>query len=390
MSADIAIKTDNIIAPIRSDMIEMTGSEEGMLRVASAFKIAVLENAGKPNKSFLDCDPRTIQRELLKCCADGLVPDGREAVILPYKKSANYQPMIHGIVKRLKELGSVNSITVELVHENDMFHVNLADQEDTKHEFDIFTKDRGDIVGAYAIFRGKDKSVMHREVMSRQELDKVRSASKSPDSPAWANWEGEMFKKAVIRRGSKRITINNDQTRLMIERMDEMFDFSPKQIQERADPFATKQLDSPKGNRSRVSQGEEEGSPTSQEPSSANPTTDDGHPPVKSVDGAGSGHDQSPDPASIDEKEVVSLDDIQDLSDYLWKSKRNAKDLRIDFDKFKADVFSKKENIKNTTDLTNQIKDIHKDRVSGSDEAVADKRAADRLVDLGIEVPEGK
>tara|TARA_R100001129_G_scaffold15156_1_gene9830 strand:+ start:45 stop:1232 length:1188 start_codon:yes stop_codon:yes gene_type:complete len=212
-------------------------------RLATAFNVACQQNP-----DILDCTPDSIRRELAKCAFDGLIPDAKEAVILPYKVdgklTANYQPMVYGVMKRLRELGGVSTILCECVYETDKFEVDMDDLESLSHKANPFAKDRGEIIGAYVVFRGPDKLVMHREIMSRSALDDVRKASKSPGSPAWTKWFPEMCRKAVLRRGAKFITVNNDRIRAIIERQDAMYDFNDKRPEvERVDPFSGTTID---------------------------------------------------------------------------------------------------------------------------------------------------
>ncbi|MEN5275819.1 RecT family recombinase [Brucella sp. TWI432] len=207
-------------------------------RLKAVFHIAVQQEP-----KILQCTLESLRRELMKCAADGLVPDAKEAVLLPYYDNkekvmlANYQPMVHGIIKRMKELGDVFTIVCNLVHANDEFVLDEADPDSMSHKSDRFSKDRGAIVGGYVIFRDGQKRLMHFETMSMEDFEKVRKASKAPDSPAWRNWPNEMYRKAVLRRGAKYITINNDKIRALIERQDDMFDFSQPKVAERVNPF---------------------------------------------------------------------------------------------------------------------------------------------------------
>ncbi|NNV22028.1 hypothetical protein EHE22_16555 [Ochrobactrum pseudogrignonense] len=204
-------------------------------RLKSVFLIAVQQN-----QDILKCSTTSIKREILKCAADGLVPDNKEAAMIPYKGELQYQPMVMGIIKRVKELGGVFSIVCKLVHENDEFVLNEADPDSLLHKSNPFAtaKDRGAVTGGYAVFRDDQKRVMHLETMSIEDFVKVRNASKAPDSPAWKNWTNEMYRKAVLRRGSKYVPINNDKIRALLERQDEMFDqFNTARQTERVNPF---------------------------------------------------------------------------------------------------------------------------------------------------------
>lgn len=214
-------------------------------RLKSVFMIAVQQNP-----DILKCTPESLRREVSKCAADGLVPDSKEAVLLPYWDKdakahlANYQPMVYGIIKRMKELGSVFNIVCEIVCANDTFAFNAADPDSLSHSWDVFSSEpRGATRAAYVIFRDDQKRVMHREIMTRAELDDVRKASKAPNSPAWSKFEGEMFQKVVLRRGSKYISVNNDKIRALIERQDDMFDFREARTTDRVNPFTGEVID---------------------------------------------------------------------------------------------------------------------------------------------------
>jgi hypothetical protein len=104
---------------------------------------------------------------------------------------------------------------------------------------------------------------MHLEIMSVDDFEKVRKASKAPNSPAWRDWRDEMYKKAVLRRGAKYISINNDKIRQLIERQDALFDFNERQPAERIDPFSGQTIDAtaqdvaqPQESRHRATSGE--------------------------------------------------------------------------------------------------------------------------------------
>ncbi|MDR6954187.1 phage RecT family recombinase [Ancylobacter sp. 3268] len=238
----VALATDPaaILDEVRGDIAPLL-AENGQSydRLRSTLMIAIQQEP-----KILECTADSLRREIMKCAADGLVPDSKEAVLLPYWDSkagvmlANYQPMVHGVIKRLRELGGVFSIVCKLVYEKDEFILDEADPDSLSHKSDPFSKDRGPVVGGYVVFRDDQKRVMHLETMSVDEFEKVRKASKAPNSPAWTNWGDEMRRKAVLRRGSKYISVDNDKIRALLQRQDDMFDFSQPRVAERVDPFS--------------------------------------------------------------------------------------------------------------------------------------------------------
>ena len=240
MSNPPAINPVALIEELRGELAPML-AENGQSydRLKTVFMIAVQQNP-----DILKCTPESLRRELSKCAADGLVPDSKEAVLLPYFDNkekvflANYQPMVHGVIKRLRELGGVFQIVCNLVYANDIYEENEADPDSLVHRSPGLNEPRGEVVGGYVIFRDEQKRIMHFEKMSREAFDNVRKASKSPNSPAWVKWFEEMCRKVVLRRGSKYLSTNNDKIRALIERQDAMFDLNAKPREERVDPFS--------------------------------------------------------------------------------------------------------------------------------------------------------
>jgi recombination protein RecT len=241
MNSLTTVEAGGLIDSFKADLAPLLAeSGQSFDRLKSVFMIAVQQNP-----DILKCTQDSIRREMGKCAADGLVPDNKEAAMIPYKGILQYQPMVQGIIKRVKELGGVFQIACNLVFEKDEFIVNEADPDSLVHRADRFSKDRGEVVGGYAIFRDDQKRVMHLEIMTLEDFENVRRASKSPDSPAWKNWKQEMYRKAVLRRGGKYIPVNNDKIRALLERQDDLFDGYAGQGRtvERANPFTGEVID---------------------------------------------------------------------------------------------------------------------------------------------------
>jgi recombination protein RecT len=220
----------SFLDPIAVDLETALPSTVDPRRFQSALIIAA-QNEPK----LFKCAPETVRNALMKCAADGLVPDGRQAALVPFydndKKClcAQYIPMVQGIIARARELGEIYSITSNCVHANDEFVVDETDPNSMSHKRPKLGEPRGEVIGVYVIFRDRESRVIHREIMDRGEIDKARGVSKAQKSPAWNHWYGEMARKSVIRRGSKYVPMS-DRLRQIIEREDEHVDFT---LQER-------------------------------------------------------------------------------------------------------------------------------------------------------------
>src|SRR5690606_5963950 len=143
-----------------------------------------------------------------KAASDNLMPDNREAALVPFntkvkdakgkeewKKLAQYMPMVQGIRKRALELGGAR-ITAECVYENDHFDAVLGDNPHIEHKPAKLGQPRGEIIGSYAIFKDEQGNILHREIMAKEDVESTRKVSRSKDGPAWREFFGEMAKKA--------------------------------------------------------------------------------------------------------------------------------------------------------------------------------------------------
>lgn len=177
--------------------------------------IRVVLNAVMGNPDLLDADRRSLISACLRAAQDGLLPDGREAVLNIYNtkvkengrdvwvKKAQYLPMVGGLVKKLYESGEVTYIDAACVYEGDRFTYRRGDEPKLEHE-PTMSDEPGQIVAAYVVIKLKNGEVK-REVMPRRDIEAVRGASKSKDSGPWATWYDQQAIKSVIKRAYKQL-----------------------------------------------------------------------------------------------------------------------------------------------------------------------------------------
>lgn len=163
-----------------------------------------------------DADRASLMVACIKSATDGLLPDSRDAALVIFNskvddkwvKKVQYLPMYAGILKKVRQSGELASAVTHVVYEKDKFEYVLGDDERILHEPYIGKEERGEVIAAYCIAKLKDGTVF-REVMSRQDIEKVRRASKSGNDDKgnpkgiWANWYEEMCRKTVFRRCAK-------------------------------------------------------------------------------------------------------------------------------------------------------------------------------------------
>lgn len=169
----------------------------------------VAMTAIQQNPSLQDADRRSLFGAVVRLAQDGLLPDNREAAIVMFGKQAQAMPMIAGVLKKVRQSGEVAKISAHVVHENDHFIWKLGFDEDIEHSPPPLHKERGKPIGVYATAVLKDGSRL-LEVMTLEEVEKVRAVSRASKNGPWVQWWGEMARKTVMRRLSKRLPMSTD------------------------------------------------------------------------------------------------------------------------------------------------------------------------------------
>ena len=171
--------------------------------------------AMRRDPSFLEgTTKRSVITALIQSAQDGLVPDGKEGVITPYKnkrsgkREAKWNPMTQGLRKRARETDQM-IIDAQVVCANDHFVWHQGDDPRIEHEPAKLGTPRGDMIGTYAIFKREDGTILHREIMDKAQIMAVKGQSSQEDSLMWTKFETEAWRKSVIRRGIKTVPVSD-------------------------------------------------------------------------------------------------------------------------------------------------------------------------------------
>lgn len=183
--------------------------------------VRVVLTAVQNTPELLQCDRRSLWNAAVKAAQDGLLPDGREgAMVVRFGKggkTANWQPMIAGIRKKVRNSGEIATWDVHVVHQKDQFEFRLGDDPFISHAPSL-DEDPGPTIAVYsiAVLKSGEKS---RDVMSMGAIRKIRDeksdgwkafkAGKIKSTP-WSTDEDEMAKKTVARRHSKVLPMSTD------------------------------------------------------------------------------------------------------------------------------------------------------------------------------------
>lgn len=161
---------------------------------------------GKNKDAFEKCTPISVINCLVTCAKYGILPDGRNAHLIPYGSDCTVQFDYKGLVHVVVRDGVAKKVYCETVCANDVFEYENGAV--TKHKISF---PRGDILGAYADITLPDGTHQY-EIMDLDEINKIKSCSRGSSSAAspWNKFFSEMAKKSVFRRATKWLKLSPD------------------------------------------------------------------------------------------------------------------------------------------------------------------------------------
>ncbi|MBB5709293.1 recombinase RecT [Sphingomonas xinjiangensis] len=211
MATQLATRDNSPVAVIRQNLNAMAPSFKAALpahiTVEKFTRVAM--TAVQNNPDLQNADRNSLFGAIVRLAQDGLLPDGREAAIVMFGKQAQAMPMIAGVLKKIRQSGDVAYVSAQIVYSNDRFKWTLGFDENVEHEPAPLDQEPGEAVAAYAVAVLKDGSRL-LEVMRKSEIEKVRNVSRAKGNGPWVQWWGEMARKTVMRRLSKRLPMSTD------------------------------------------------------------------------------------------------------------------------------------------------------------------------------------
>jgi recombination protein RecT len=171
--------------------------------------IRAVTTAAQMNPDIQACSFQSLWLACMRACRDGLLPDGREGAIVPYKSNAQWIPMYQGLLKKFRQSGMAKWITSDVVREGETFE-HWVDQTGEHFKHIPEGDESKPIIKVYAAALTTD-GAFYVAVMSMTEINKIKAMSKaSRDDSPWKQWPGEMMKKTALRRLSKMLPAGRD------------------------------------------------------------------------------------------------------------------------------------------------------------------------------------
>lgn len=171
------------------------------------------------NPKLLTCSRPSMIKAVADLIGLSLEPGGLlgEAYLVPFwnKNTGCFevQPMpgYKGLLKLARSSGQMRAITSQIVYERDLdeFEIDLASNERPKHP-PYLRGDRGNMIGVYCTGNYSDGSGSLTEWMTMDQVEEVRSRSKSKDYGPWVTDYGQMVRKTVAKRWTSYVTLSPD------------------------------------------------------------------------------------------------------------------------------------------------------------------------------------
>lgn len=189
----------------------MTGQAQRRF-AENAVRFALIE--ANKNPSLAKCDPKTVLMGLVDAARLGLEVGGprASAYLVPFGNQATMIVGYQGLAKLVRQSGQVESLTAQVVFEQDDFELQFAPVGQVIHKPAL--RDRGAPVGVYATAKLKGGETLV-EWLSIEDVEKVRKSSRSGGSGPWRDWWEEMARKTALRRLCKWLDTSPDVTNAM-------------------------------------------------------------------------------------------------------------------------------------------------------------------------------
>ena len=157
------------------------------------------------------------------CAKDGLIPDGREAALIPSKGKVRYSPMVAGITKKARNSGEILTIDAIVVCENDDYDSWVDEKGQHFKHRKLRSGDRGKDVMTYAYAITKDGGFYFEEI-NEEQMAAIEKCCTAKTTPWKGPFRSEMKRKSALHRLCKYRLPSSTDLIGVISRDNDMYD----------------------------------------------------------------------------------------------------------------------------------------------------------------------
>jgi len=204
-------KRDNLAAYLESKVQYMNAALPKHLTPERLARVALTAISSNPR--LLECTRESLALALIEAGQLGLEPSGvmGQAYLVPYyngktkRYEAQFQIGYRGLIDLARRSGEVTKIEARAVREGDEFSYEYGLRPNLVHRPDPTSQ--GDITHVYAIAWLKEGEPIF-EVMTREEVERIRRRSKAAESGPWVTDYEAMARKTVVKRLAKYLPLS--------------------------------------------------------------------------------------------------------------------------------------------------------------------------------------
>ncbi len=169
-----------------------------IMTVDKVMKMALIAVSKTPK--LLQCTKTSFLQSVIDAAELGLTFGGAMATsyLIPYGKECQFQVGYKGLIELAYRSGKVNAIESHVIYDNDEYYVEHGTQPKLIHK-PLMKGDRGPVVAVYAVAILTNGTPV-AEVMTVDEVEKVRAISQNENGTTWTQHWGQMARKTVIKR----------------------------------------------------------------------------------------------------------------------------------------------------------------------------------------------
>ena len=153
-----------------------------------------------------ECEPATVLRCVMEAACVGLEVNtpAQHAYLIPRKNKGGFMECTlqfgyRGLIDLARRSGAVSEIEAHVVHERDIFECRQGTDKAIKHIPAM--KNPGEVVAGYAIAWMSGEGIRWQaEVMTVEDMNKIRERSPSSGSGPWVTDTSEMYRKTCVKR----------------------------------------------------------------------------------------------------------------------------------------------------------------------------------------------
>ena len=150
------------------------------------------------------CTSASLEHAVMVCAETGLMPDGREAAIVPYKEKATFVPMVDGVRRLVREALPGIVLRDRLVYICDKWDYREGLYPVLEHIPGSGPKEDDDVIAGYVVANIPGASVPEFLVMTRAEILRHKAFSAYPGG-WWTTHFQAMARKTVVKQLLKRL-----------------------------------------------------------------------------------------------------------------------------------------------------------------------------------------